>query len=432
MTSRLHWLLLQITRQLWFRAALFSVLAIATALVAAVLAPYIPNNISTNIGAQAVDKILGVLATSMLAVAIFSLSTMVSAYIAATSTVTPRAFRLLIEDGFTQNALSTFVGSFLFSLVGLIALSTGLYDVRGRLVLFVVTLGLTVFIVLTLLRWIDHVSKLGQVAETADRIEDAACQAMRQRHRRPFLGGQPLTDRSVIPADATAVYAHRIGYVQHVDVGALSELADTHGGSAVYVNCQPGSFVDPARPVAWVSGLPEGEIPADDAALESVRTAFTVADLRTFDQDPRFGMVVLSEIASRALSAAINDPGTAIDVIGRAVRVLSTWAQPPADGDDPHKVHYPNVHVPSIGLEALFNDAFRPIARDGAGMVEIGIRLQKAFRALAMLDDPRYLAPAQLHSRLALERALPALTIDHDRERLRELAAEIAAIKPKR
>lgn len=427
MTSRLHWLLLQITRQLWFRAALFSVLAIATALVAVVLAPYIPDNVSTSIGAQAVDKILGVLATSMLAVAIFSLSTMVSAYIAATSTVTPRAFRLLIEDGFTQNALSTFVGSFLFSLVGLIALSTGLYDVRGRLVLFVVTLGLIVFIVLTLLRWIDHVSKLGQVAETADRIEDAACEAMRQRHRRPFLGGQPLNDRSIIPADATSVYAQRIGYVQHVDVGALSELAGTHEGSAVYIGCQPGSFVDPARPVAWISG-----IPSDDATLESVRTAFTVADLRTFDQDPRFGLVVLSEIASRALSMAINDPGTAIDVIGRAVRVLSTWAQPPPVGDDPHKVHYPNVHVPPIGLEALFDDAFRPIARDGAGMIEIGIRLQKAFRALAMLDDPRYLAPAQLHSRLALERALPALTIDHDRERLRELAAEIAAIKPKR
>ncbi|WOD15884.1 DUF2254 family protein [Paraburkholderia kirstenboschensis] len=31
--------------------------------------------------------------------------------------------------------------------------------------------------------------------------------------------------------------------------------------------------------------------------------------------------------ASRALSPAVNDPGTAIDVIGRAMRIFSIWAQ---------------------------------------------------------------------------------------------------------
>ena len=38
--------------------------------------------------------------------------------------------------------------------------------------------------------------------------------------------------------------------------------------------------------------------------------------------------VVLAEIASRALSPAVNDPGTAIDVLGRLVRVLSRWELP--------------------------------------------------------------------------------------------------------
>ena len=33
----------------------------------------------------------------------------------------------------------------------------------------------------------------------------------------------------------------------------------------------------------------------------------------------------MSEIASKALSPAVNDPGTAINVIGRLVRLLSTW-----------------------------------------------------------------------------------------------------------
>ncbi|WP_305804424.1 DUF2254 family protein [Stenotrophomonas sp. YIM B06876] len=47
---------------------------------------------------------------------------------------------------------------------------------------------------------------------------------------------------------------------------------------------------------------------------------------RSLDQDPRFGLLVLGEVASRALSPAINNPCTAIDVIGRAVHCRWTGA----------------------------------------------------------------------------------------------------------
>ncbi|WP_439604689.1 DUF2254 family protein, partial [Shinella sp.] len=138
MTSRWGWLLSQLGRRMWVRATLFSILAIVTALIAIVLAPFIPGDLSTRIGADAVDNILGIIASSMLTVTTFSLSTMVSAYSAATSNVTPRATKLVMEDSTTQNVLATFIGSFLFSLVGIIALSTGAYGDQGRVVLFLV------------------------------------------------------------------------------------------------------------------------------------------------------------------------------------------------------------------------------------------------------------------------------------------------------
>ena len=40
----------------------------------------------------------------------------------------------------------------------------------------------------------------------------------------------------------------------------------------------------------------------------------------------------LAEIGIRALSPAMNDPGTAIRIIGSLVRLLSTW-RPAATGD---------------------------------------------------------------------------------------------------
>ena len=132
MKSKWRWWLGRLVRRIWFRATLFSIAGVLTALLAVAFSPYIPEELPTNIGADAVDKILGIIALSMLTVTTFSLSTMVSAYSAATTNVTPRATTLVMEDSTTQNVLATFVGSFLFSLVGIIALTTGAYGGTRR------------------------------------------------------------------------------------------------------------------------------------------------------------------------------------------------------------------------------------------------------------------------------------------------------------
>ena len=48
---------------------------------------------------------------------------------------------------------------------------------------------------------------------------------------------------------------------------------------------------------------------------------------RSYDDDLLFGLVTLSGVASRALSPAINDPGTAIEVLGAGLRVLLAYGR---------------------------------------------------------------------------------------------------------
>uniref|UniRef100_UPI0025F3897E DUF2254 family protein n=1 Tax=uncultured Oxalicibacterium sp. TaxID=1168540 RepID=UPI0025F3897E len=72
--ARWQWVFRQITKRLWFRASLFSLLGVVTALLALLFKHYIPAELSSVIGADAVDKILGIIASSMLAVTTFSLS----------------------------------------------------------------------------------------------------------------------------------------------------------------------------------------------------------------------------------------------------------------------------------------------------------------------------------------------------------------------
>jgi uncharacterized membrane protein len=422
MTSRWQWLLETAVRKLWFRATLFSIFAVVTALLAPIASPLIPPRWSALVGADAIDNVLGIIASSMLTVTIFSLTTMVSAYASAASSVTPRATRLLLEDATSQNALSTFLGAFLFSLVGIIALSTGIYGDNGRIVLFAATMVVIVLIVVTLLRWIAHLSTLGRMDDTIDRVERVTRRAFDDRIALPCLGGRALGE---VPPAARPVHCGRIGYVKHLDMNALQSAAGKRG--TVWVAALPGAFAHPSKPLAWVSF-------DDEAACQAVREAFTVGDARTFDQDPRFGLIVLAEIASRALSPAVNDAGTAIDVLGTGVRVLDAWCRErdvprPTDGAPiaPDSPPCPSVHVPRLQAEDLFEDLFAPIARDGAGVVEVGVRLQKCLAMLACGARPEVVEAARRVSLRALAQADAALALEADRARLHALAAELSA-----
>lgn len=416
MVERWKWFLLRKSKRPWFRATLFSVLGVVTALLALVFAPYIPDELPTKIGADAVDNILGIIASSMLAVTTFSLSTTVSAYSSATNNVTPRATSLLVEDPTTQNALSTFIGSFIFSLVGIVALSTGLYGAKGRVILFAVTLSVIVLIIYALLRWIDRLSSLGRVGETTAQVERVTLKALQHRLEQPYLGGNPLPENAFYKTLSRPVYANRIGYIQHLDMPALAELTK-HERSRVYVNVLPGSFVDPGCPLAWVDGLNEQ---CDD----ELRNAFVMGEQRTFEHDPRFGLSVMAEIASRALSPGFNDQGTAIDVIGRAVRVLACVANRPKCSPPVEQV-LSRIYIRPLDVNDLFDDLFTPIARDGAAMIEVNIRLQKALFSLSHLDNDAMRVAAVRQSELAYMRASQALAMDEDRRRLEQLRAEL-------
>jgi len=426
MISKWRWLLLRIARQIWFRASLFALLGVVTALFSAGARWVIPADLSVKFGSEAVAPILHILASSMLAVTTFSLTVMVTAYSAATSDVTPRAAKLLREDPTTQNVLAVFVGAFLFSLVGIIALNTELYGASGRAMLFAATLLVIVIMVIALLRWINHLARLGMVDETSRSVENAARAAFDERINMPFMGGAPLKNGEAdIPASAIPVYSGLPGYVQHVDMSALSAAAhkaEEQDEVRIYLAVLPGAYVHARRPLLWIGGLQKGEARAE--TLDACRNACVVGDQRNFQGDPRFGLVVLTEIASRALSPGVNDPGTAIDIIGRQFRLLAAWAEK-GEVEEDTDAACPNVLVPPLSLDDMFDDAFGPIARDGAGFLEVQLRVLKTLQALAEIGGPDFRKSALRHARIALKRSEDTPLLEEEKARLRDVVREM-------
>ena len=373
MPTKFLWIALRQLRHIWVRVVAIALLAVVAAILAQALAVYIPQDWTDQVGATAVDEVLSILATSMLAVTTFSLSIAVSAFAAAASSATPRATALLQEDTTTQNVLATFLGAFLFSLVGIVALKAGYYSESGTLVMFVATVLVILLVVIALLRWISHLMIFGRIEDTLNRVERATQGAIAERLRNPWLRGRPWTEAP--PEDARAIAASETGYIQMIDMAKLSERLRPHDG-LVWVRALPGSFVHPSEVLMHYTGA---DLSDEDVA--GLRDTIVCGPQRNYDQDPRFGLVVLAEIASRALSPGINDPGTAIDVIGRILRLMTVWRR-----DVPARIDYPNVIVPSLEVEDLMVHAFRPIARDGAGVIEVQLRLRRALEDLRRVD----------------------------------------------
>ena len=390
----------------------------ATALIATWVTPFVPAWLTGRIRDGAARDILSILASSMLVVATFALGAMVTAFAAAAQSATPRATWVLIDDPFSQNVLSTFLGTFVFSMVGLVALSFGYYSPAGEAVLLLASAIMIAFVLATFFSWLDRLVNMVRLGETIAKISARAETSLHSRAAAPHLGGRP---QGPDEHTAHAVHSSETGYVRHVDLPALQEIAGDAGG-LIAIQAPPGTLAGPASALVCTSWSPG----SDQAA--AIRAAFSLGQERSFDQDPRFGLVVLAEIGSRALSPGINDPGTAIGVIAVLQRLLTDWAERSAR--EPDETQFPQILAPALHHGELFDDAFEPLARDAAGLVEVGLRLQKTLAALAAAGPPDYGRAARRISDKALRLAARALPLEEDREQLARAAPGAFASRP--
>jgi uncharacterized membrane protein len=397
----------RIWQSIWFLPAIYAVAAVLAVGVAPVIGGYLPDDWVALVKIDALAATLNILASSMLAVAIFSMATMFSAFQAAASSATPRARPLLTQDRTAQTAISTFVGAFLFSLLGLIGVNSGLYGEAAVVVLLALTLLLVVHVVVMLIRWIHRLSGFGGVEEAIAVIEAATQKAIDRAQGCPNLGASRLDE---IPDGARALCPARAGHVQTIDVAALQAIAEKTD-ARIYILSPPGSYVGPGEPAAHVAG--GGEI--GDAVLEQIITAPS----RTLEEDPAFGLVMLAEIASRALSDAVNDSGSALSAITAMTRLLTRMcSQFEALADEPADRVFMAPPDPAV----LVTNAFRPVARDGADRVEVGISLQRALGVLVAVDETVFGEPARAMSREALARAEAAMQYAPDVDALKAAA----------
>lgn len=359
-----------------------------------------------NIEQETVESLLNVIASSMLAVTTFSLSIMVSAFASASSGATPRATDLVMGDSTTRTAITSFICAFIYAIIAKTALGMAFYAQNGRFILFISTIAVLLYLIITLIRWVYTLSQLGRLGNTLEKIEQVTQKALRQYRLSPMMGA---SSTHVLSKQKKQVEALSSGYLTHIDMQSLQRKAEAIDGY-IHIHVRPGELISPDTLLCEVEAQ-------NDVELEDLRQCFIFAKGRTFEQDPSWGFIVLSEAAQRALSPAVNDPGTAINIMAIMMGLL-------VEKEDEQQVdglEYDRLSIISLDCNEWIRDAFSPISRDGAAILEVNLVMQKVLASIwRNAPDKDVSVAAFIMAKQAFERASHALTLQADIQLLTE------------
>ncbi|MFJ3222245.1 DUF2254 domain-containing protein [Streptomyces sp. NPDC086783] len=221
----------------------------------------------------------------------------------ATGTLSPRYMRLWYRDRLQKAVLATFTGTFAFAYTLLRSIESDSVPNLG-VTLAGAAVSLSLLLLLVYLNRFTHnlrpVAIADIVGRQGERVLDKAA-----AHLRPVL----LPDGS-LPPDGQVVHirAEPGGVIQAVDVVGMVTLAARHD-CVLVLGASVGDFVPPGGTLVEV----RGGASAPDTRRVTGLVALGVE--RTIEQDPAFALRILVDIAIRALSPAVNDPTTAVQVL---------------------------------------------------------------------------------------------------------------------
>src|SRR4051812_43982538 len=310
----------------------------------------------------------------------------------ATQTLSPRFMRLWYRDGLQKAVLGTFVGTLTYALLLLRAVGPqSVPDIGVTIAALAVTVSVVLFLAY-LDRFVHSVRPV------------AVAWAVAAAGARVFRAGEPGA-RDETPdrpsgAPALTVRIATAGVIQAIDHAGLVATATRHDCLIVFPHAI-GDLVPHGDVLIEVYG--PGALPG----AERLRGMVALGEERTIEQDPAFALRILVDIAIRALSPAVNDPTTAVQVLGALEDLLLRLGESDlsARGSLRDARGDVRVLVATRRWDDLLALALTEIREFGITSTQVTRRLRALLEDLALRVRPEH-RPAVGEQLAALEEAL--------------------------
>ncbi len=314
--------------------------------------------------------ILGTLVAGIISLMVFSFSMVMVVLNSAASSLSPRVIPGLISSRSHQVVLGVYLGTIINSLMLISTIQEG-DDINVPSLGIFLALGLAVICLCLFVYFIRSISLSIQVDFILNRVYKQTLAQLRTRRRQLQDSHGPAW-----PDDAqwSVVRARRSGYFKALNVTAAHDVLDDHD-ARMTVQVHYGFFVMPGHPLMRI----DREL--DDDCTNRLLDCFDFYVEEYAQRHFFFGFKQIVEIAVRALSPGINDPGTAIKAIDMLSVLLAERMEMP-DHEVAHAQDRPRIFIRELNLHQLLQMTFGPQRRYGADDLQVLQALLQACKNL--------------------------------------------------
>jgi uncharacterized membrane protein len=329
----------------------------------------------------------------------------------ATGIFSPRYMRVWYRDGRLKLVLAELVGTLMFSITVIRRIRPdSVPDISVSLTGGGLAVGLLLFL-LYLDRFLHRMRPVA-VAELLAREGRRVFEDWTDETDRPDLALVPGGSWAPSTPPTFVLRATRSGTIQAVDIAGLSAVARQHACLVVFRH-SVGDFVQVGAVILEVHGAT-----LSTATGEHLSTMLALGAERTIEQDPAFAMRVMVDIAIRALSPAVNDPTTAVQVLdhlGETLRMIGA-ATAPQRGASPETLTS-GVIMPVRTWPDFLALGITEIREYGATSIQVTRRLRALLDELSdlVLPENRAAVGAEVHRLEATVTASYADGVDFER-----------------
>lgn len=323
--------------------------------------------------ATTASSVLSAIVGAMIALLGFVVTIGVLVVQQATGTLSPRYMRLWYRDRLQKAVLATFTGTFAFAFSLLRTIESDSVPDLG-VTLAGLAVAVSLLLLLVYLNRFTHILRPVAVADLVGRMGEDVLTGSAVSSG---TGTRPDAE-AVLPGEpVTGIRAEHGGAIQAFDVAGLTALAERHDCVFVMPHLV-GDFVPPGAALVEV----HGGSPAPDP--RRIRGHVALGAERTIEQDPAFALRILVDIAIRALSPAVNDPTTAVQVLNHIEVFLHTAGRAGLRRRHVHSDRHgrPRLVVPGQSWEDYLELAVTEIHAYGVQSIQVCRRLRALLEGL--------------------------------------------------
>jgi uncharacterized membrane protein len=264
------------------------------------------------LGVSGTQAMLSAIISATLSFVVFTFGSLLVALQIASGQMTPRIIAtILVRD----NVVRYTTGLFIFTLLFAISAANRIQVSVSQLVAFIAAC-LAIVCFAAFLYLIDYASRLLRPISIVGRVGKAGLAVIAASYPELSANGAEVRRRSMRGSSARIVpHEGASEILLAINVPDLISLAEKSGGVIELVP-QVGDFVATEEPLFK---LHDG---AESLEGWELRSAVAFGPERTLEQDPTFAFRIIVDIALKALSAAINDPTTAVIATDQLHRLL--------------------------------------------------------------------------------------------------------------